>query len=64
VVLYEARQTGKSALFNDVISGLNENILKINVDDSGYIDILSSRDYPKMQLLVSGYSMLFIDEAQ
>lgn len=64
VVLYGARQTGKTTLSNDVLSGLDENTLKINADESRYIDILSSRDFPKMQLLVSGYSLLFIDEAQ
>ncbi|MCB2222522.1 MAG: ATP-binding protein [Bacteroidetes bacterium] len=64
VVLYGARQTGKTTLSDDVISGLDEKILKINADESRYIDVLSSRDFTKMQLLVSDYTLLFIDEAQ
>ncbi len=36
----------------------------INADEQKYIDVLSSRDLNKMKLLVEGYELLFIDEAQ
>lgn len=64
VVLYGARQTGKTTLSNEVLSGSRENILKINADEAKYIDVLSSRDFNKMELLIGDYDVLFIDEAQ
>lgn len=64
VILYGARQTGKTTLSNDVLNQFNERILKINADELKYIDVLSSRDFKKMQILISGYDVLFIDEAQ
>lgn len=64
VVLYGARQTGKTTLSKDVLEGSDEKILMINADETRYIDILSSRDFQKMKLLVGGYTLLFIDEAQ
>lgn len=64
VVLYGARQTGKTTLSNKVLSAFTNKILKINADESRYIDILSSRNFQKIELLVGDYDMLFIDEAQ
>lgn len=64
VVLYGARQTGKTTLSDDVLSGDNQRTLKINADESRYVNILSSRNFRKMELLVGGYDILFIDEAQ
>ncbi|MBU2651039.1 MAG: ATP-binding protein [Bacteroidetes bacterium] len=64
IILYGARQTGKTTLSNDVLSGTSESVLKINADEIKYADVLSSRDLDRMKLLVSGYDILFIDEAQ
>lgn len=64
VILYGARQTGKTTLADDLLSKIKGNILKVNADELRYIDILSSRDLPKMKLLAGGYDILFIDEAQ
>ena len=64
VVLFGARQTGKTTLSNQLLNTLEGNILRINADEVRYIDLLSSRDYSKMQLLLEGYDVLFIDEAQ
>lgn len=64
VILYGARQTGKTTLSNDILSEINEGILKINADELKYTDVLSSRDFKKMQMLVADYDVLFIDEAQ
>ena len=38
--------------------------LAINADQQQYVDVLSSRDLERMKLLVEGYELLFIDEAQ
>lgn len=64
VILYGARQTGKTTLSYEVISYFKGKILKINADEARYTDILSSRNFQKIELLIGDYDMLFIDEAQ
>jgi predicted AAA+ superfamily ATPase len=64
VIIYGARQVGKTTLANQIIERLGLKTLKINADEQKYHDILSSRDLDKMKSLVSGYELLFIDEAQ
>lgn len=64
VIIYGARQVGKTTLANQIISRLSLKTLKINADEKKYHDILSSRDLSKLRSLVSGYELLFIDEAQ
>ncbi len=64
VVLYGARQTGKTTLSNEILSKISGKILKVNADQAKYVDILSSRDLDKMKLLIEDYDVLFIDEAQ
>lgn len=64
VIIYGARQVGKTTLANQIIAKLNLKTLKINADELKYHDILSSRDLDKMKSLISGYELLFIDEAQ
>lgn len=64
IIVYGARQVGKTTLVNEIIKRLNLKTLIINGDQSRFIDIITSRDLAKIQSLVSGYEMLFIDEAQ
>ncbi len=64
ILIYGARQTGKTTLAKEVISKMGLNTLSVNADETKYIDILSSRDLAKMDSLISTYKMLFIDEAQ
>jgi predicted AAA+ superfamily ATPase len=64
VVLYGARQTGKTTLIFNLLKHVSAKKLIINADEQKYIDILSSRDLNKLQLLIEGYDLLFIDEAQ
>lgn len=64
IVLYGARQVGKTTLINQVVARLGLNTLRINGDQTRFLDILSSCDLTKIQSLVSGYSLLFVDEAQ
>lgn len=64
VILYGARQVGKTTLVNDIVNILGLKTLSVNADQTKYIDILSSRDLEKMQSFVSGYELLFLDEAQ
>ncbi len=64
VLLFGARQTGKTTMINHMLDSLKGNILRINADEIKYVDILSSRDFSKMQLLLEGIDVLFVDEAQ
>ncbi|KKR15341.1 MAG: AAA ATPase [Candidatus Falkowbacteria bacterium GW2011_GWA2_39_24] len=64
VIIYGARQVGKTTLANQIIDRLKLKTLKVNADEIKYHDVLSSRDLNKMKSLVSGYELLFIDEAQ
>lgn len=65
VVIYGARQVGKTTLVNEVLSSLGLKTLYLNGDQQGYwYEALISRDLSKITLLVSGYQALFVDEAQ
>lgn len=64
VLLFGARQTGKTTMINHMLDQLKGNVLRINADQIKYINILSSRDFSQMQLLLEGVDVLFIDEAQ
>lgn len=64
VIVYGPRQVGKTTLINKLLEDLPLKTLYINADEKKYIDYLSSRDRAKLSLLVEGYQLLFIDEAQ
>lgn len=64
VLLYGARQTGKTTLSDDVLSQLRRKFLYINADELKYHEVLSSRDERKLRLLTDDYEIVFIDEAQ
>jgi predicted AAA+ superfamily ATPase len=64
VILYGARQTGKTTLSRDVLSQFSDNTLYINADEIKYHEALSSRDLHTLKLLTEGYDIVFIDEAQ
>lgn len=64
VIIYGARQVGKTTLAKDVIKQFDKKTLSINADEKKYIDILSSRDAAKIKSLIQGYELIFIDEAQ
>lgn len=64
IIVYGARQTGKTTLINEVIKELNLKTFLINGDQSQYTDVISSRNLAKIKKLLSGYQLLFIDEAQ
>lgn len=64
IVIYGARQVGKTTLVNSLVEQLKLKTLVVNGDQSKYTDILSSRDLAKIKELVAGYELLFVDEAQ
>lgn len=64
IVLFGARQVGKTTLVQAIIKDSPYKILRINADEQQYNEVLSSRDFLKLSGLVEGYDLLFIDEAQ
>jgi predicted AAA+ superfamily ATPase len=64
LILYGARQVGKTTLVKKVIKDFTGKILEINADQQPFIEALSSRSLKKLKGLVAGYDLLFIDEAQ
>lgn len=64
VVIYGARQVGKTTLAKEIIEELQLKTLVVNGDQTKYVDILSSRNLAKIKELVSGYELLLVDEAQ
>lgn len=64
LVLYGARQVGKTTLVKEVLKKAEGKILEINADRQPFVEALSSRDFDKLKSLVSGYDLVFIDEAQ
>ncbi len=64
IILYGPRQVGKTTLVQEIISRLPYRALTVNADEILYQTVLSSRNLAQMKLLVEGYELLFIDEAQ
>ena len=64
VVIYGARQVGKTTLVRRVLDDLPYRCLTINADELRYTEVLSSRDLRRLRGLVEGYELLFVDEAQ
>ena len=64
VVLYGARQTGKTSLLSSITDELPYKTVRVNADQARYQEVFSGQDLRKMQDLVEGYELLFIDEGQ
>jgi predicted AAA+ superfamily ATPase len=64
IILYGARQVGKTTLIREVLATLPFKKLEINADQLKYQEVLSSRDLTKMEELIGDSEVLFIDEAQ
>lgn len=64
IVLYGPRQVGKTTLVRLLLENYPGKVLIINADDTDYQPVLSSRSMHPLRQLVSGYDLLFLDEAQ
>lgn len=64
VVIYGARQVGKSTLVQHLLQGIEGRVLAIDGDQRQHAEILSGRNLADLQALVAGYDILFVDEAQ
>ena len=64
ITIYGSRQVGKTTLVNEVIKQTNYKTLYLNGDDIDDSRRIVSRDTARLTKLVTGYDLLFIDEAQ
>lgn len=64
VILYGARQVGKTTLVRQVLAALPYRALTVNGDEAEFVEVLSSRNLARLRGLVAGYDVLFVDEAQ
>lgn len=64
VILYGARQVGKTTLIKEIVDNLSLDTLFINADTSKYRDILSSQDEDELKKFIGQKELLIIDEAQ
>ena len=64
ILLFGARQVGKTTLVQHLLSHVSYRTLSINADELRFINVLSSRDLRQLRDLTGGYDLIFIDEAQ
>jgi len=64
VVLYGARQAGKTTLVNEVVRKLKRKSLVLNGDDADIRALFDNASAARFRPVVSGYEIVVIDEAQ
>lgn len=64
ILLFGARQVGKTTLIQSLLANTNYKTLTIYGDEPRFNPDLSSRDSRRLRNLVAGYDVLFVDEAQ
>ena len=64
LVIYGARQVGKTTLVKKVLEKISFKSLQVNAEELKHQLVFSSRDLAMMQSVVEGYELVFIDEAQ
>ncbi|MCC7119765.1 MAG: ATP-binding protein [Anaerolineales bacterium] len=64
VIIYGARQVGKTTLVNKLVNDISLKTLRIDAEDSRYTEVLSSKNIDHLKSLLAGYQLVVIDEAQ
>ncbi len=64
ILIFGARQVGKTTLVQTVLEQHPARVLYVTGDDRRTMGVLSSRDLSRLRGMVSGYDVLFVDEAQ
>ena len=65
VIIYGPRQVGKTTLVKMILHDLGEKVLMVSGDSESEVRrVLESRDWAKIRLVLAGYQVLVIDEAQ
>ncbi len=63
-IVFGPRQTGKTTFVEQLLAETNKNILRLNGDDADVRDLLEKPNITQLTQMLSGYDILFIDEAQ
>ena len=63
-IIYGPRQCGKTTFVEQLLAGLDKKVLRLNGDDADVRDMLSKPNATQLQNILTGYDILFIDEAQ
>jgi predicted AAA+ superfamily ATPase len=63
-IVFGPRQTGKTTFVEQLLTQINKKTLRINGDDADVRDNLSKPNATQLEHLLTGYEILFIDEAQ
>lgn len=64
ILLFGARQVGKTTLIKNVLDALEHSCISIVGDDKDYASVFSSQSLQKIKEVVGDHDLLFIDEAQ
>ncbi len=64
LIIYGARQVGKTTLVESILSELDLSILRLNGDDSDVRDLLANSNASMLKRLIGKAKVIFIDEAQ
>ena len=64
IVVVGARQVGKTTLFNEVLRGRPEKILRLNLDEADARELLTNPTMADLQQLIADHVIVMIDEAQ
>lgn len=64
VIMYGARQVGKTTLMDHLVENLPLRTLRIDAEDTRFTEVLASRNVARLKSLVAGYQLIIIDEAQ
>jgi hypothetical protein len=64
LIVYGARQTGKTTLIKDILSEISGNVLYLNGDDSDVRELFGSYSSTRLRAIIGKNDTVFIDEAQ
>lgn len=64
IVIFGARQVGKTTLVNEIVNKLDARTLFLNCDEADIRELLSEVNASKLKPLFYGYQIVVIDEAQ
>jgi len=64
LIIYGARQTGKTTLIKNILPEISENVLYLNGDDSDVRELFSSYSSTQLKAIIGKNDVVFIDEAQ
>jgi len=64
IIIYGARQVGKTTLIKSLINNSGKNTIFLNCDDPTVVDTLTNISLYEIELLIGNKTNIFIDEAQ